>query len=686
MAKHPIKFHHTGAPHQTEPNAWTWRVSSFNTNTSGLMAGHGMTYKRITQHSVTYDYAPDAGTRDASIYKDSRGKFWLVHTNVTGFADPTSTFTFAVSEDDGLTYTRIGRVDCSAVTGGAGVGRVWAPEWYVNGTSIYVIFSRSVNYNNGVDGGLWQPAYIECTSLEANTWGTATVITGTALPTNIIDHAIVKKGSTYYLWCKNENTSFIECFSSSSVFSGYDTAVYTGNALSWGSGWEATQVFQDGSDWVVMAEVYPNGGYHYSTSSDDWVTWGPMQTQPISWNGGSLPLRHGTFVKALTTISAVTAENPVLISSTPPDNGTLATDASLTLTFSDNIFFNYPGGGTLSIKIVGGATVETFTPTSTTAATGDAGGTASISGAVLTINPFADLVDTTQYAVRIASDCLEDSFAYAYAGIANDTTLSFTAAAGAANNAETNTWEDAVVVAGGTVSAPRLAIVDTFISALKTAGIWTKMDRVWLFAAENSASALTDLVGTNAATVVNSPTFTADEGYTTNGSTSYVNTGLAPSGASDFTLNSGHLSAYNRTSRAGALSCLVGSTNSYNATDIYPRLTNDTTLAEVNANDGTTYASTSSAGHWIASRTDANTKSHYKNGSLLGTTTSSPAGSRSAYPFWVGGQNLNDTTLVYPSSDQVAAITIGAGLNSTEAAALASAVNAYMTSLGKNVY
>jgi hypothetical protein len=252
-------------------------------------------------------------------------------------------------------------------------------------------------------------------------------------------------------------------------------------------------------------------------------------------------------------------------------------------------------------------------------------------------------------------------------------------------NIETTDWETDVIAAGGTVSNARLQVVDTFISALKTASIWTKMDRVWLFAAENAGSALTDLVGGNAALAVNTPTFTADEGYAGNGTTSYVNTQLAPSGGTQYTLNSAHASAYNRTSRAAATTALFGSTDSTNSTDIFPRYGANLTLAEVNANNGTSYASTESAGFWLASRTGANTKSQYKNGSLLGTDAASAVVSRSTFSVYVCGQNASNS-LAFASTDQIAAFTMGAGLNGTEVTALNNAVNAYMTSLGKNVY
>jgi hypothetical protein len=127
------------------------------------------------------------------------------------------------------------------------------------------------------------------------------------------------------------------------------------------------------------------------------------------------------------TISVLDTAAPTLSSSTPADNATgVAVNASPALVFSENIFFNYPGGGTFTLKLVGGATVETFTPTSTSAATGSAGGTASITTTTLTINPFANLAASTAHCIRVAADCLEDDAGNAYAGITDDTTLSFT--------------------------------------------------------------------------------------------------------------------------------------------------------------------------------------------------------------------------------------------------------------------
>src|SRR5262245_4406995 len=114
-------------------------------------------------------------------------------------------------------------------------------------------------------------------------------------------------------------------------------------------------------------------------------------------------------------------------------------------------------------------------------------------------------------------------------------------------DAATTAWVNAVVTNGGTVSAGRQTTVNTLITTLKSAGIWTKLDRLWLWAAENQPSALTDLVGLSLATAVNSPCFTADRGYTGNGSTSYIDTLFDPTTGTAFNQNSCHFSVWVRT-------------------------------------------------------------------------------------------------------------------------------------------
>jgi len=93
-------------------------------------------------------------------------------------------------------------------------------------------------------------------------------------------------------------------------------------------------------------------------------------------------------------------------------------------------------------------------------------------------------------------------------------------------------WLTAVATAGGAVSADRVRLIDGLVKSLKDCGVWDRLDRLWVFAAENQAQALIDLVGRGRATAVNEPSFIADLGYAFDGSTQYIDTGFDAAAAS----------------------------------------------------------------------------------------------------------------------------------------------------------
>jgi hypothetical protein len=90
-----------------------------------------------------------------------------------------------------------------------------------------------------------------------------------------------------------------------------------------------------------------------------------------------------------------------------------------------------------------------------------------------------------------------------------------TAAAGCSLDVATCAWVNQVTTNGGTVSAGRQTVVNTFITCLKDAGsgnLFNILDCYWLFAGENTQSALTDMVALASATN-HGMTFTASVDY-----------------------------------------------------------------------------------------------------------------------------------------------------------------------------
>ena len=114
---------------------------------------------------------------------------------------------------------------------------------------------------------------------------------------------------------------------------------------------------------------------------------------------------------------------PTLNSSSPADGATaIATDSNIVLTFDENIAF---GTGNIQVIDISDAsnsfTIDAASP----------GAQASISGAVLTINPSSNLDDNSNYAIQIAATAIDDTSGNSFAGITDNTSLDFTTAAAA---------------------------------------------------------------------------------------------------------------------------------------------------------------------------------------------------------------------------------------------------------------
>lgn len=251
-------------------------------------------------------------------------------------------------------------------------------------------------------------------------------------------------------------------------------------------------------------------------------------------------------------------------------------------------------------------------------------------------------------------------------------------------NIETLAWWRAVISDGGSVSNQRVLIVDKLVSTLKGTGVWSKLDRLWLFAAENSQSALRDIVAASQAAGVNAPTFTVDRGYAGNGTSSYVNSQFVPSSAGGkMTLNSSHISVRSRTSLAANASttrligCAAGATP---RTLLRVRSIGDVIDAIINStNAASTASNASTLGHFVGNRSDSSNHQYYKDGSSLGAgTTASSALADSAITF--GADPLTGGAAF--STAELASGSCGSSLSSGDVAALVAAELTYMKTIG----
>jgi hypothetical protein len=242
-------------------------------------------------------------------------------------------------------------------------------------------------------------------------------------------------------------------------------------------------------------------------------------------------------------------------------------------------------------------------------------------------------------------------------------------------------WVASVRTAGASVSDVQKRRVSALVSYLKSAGVWSLLDRLWLFAAENATQALTDLVARATATAVNSPTFTANRGYRGNGSSAYVNTGFNPtSGSPHYTQNAAHWGLWVETAQ-GTATMRLGGQDSSGVTEMA-----GTAAASTLYSYGVNQASGASSGvsntalgsfHFV--RTGASAIQAYHNGAQSATATNASIAIPNNNLFALAGNNAG--TAFSPTDGRLSGIYAGGALTGTQVAAFHAALRAYMTAV-----
>lgn len=264
------------------------------------------------------------------------------------------------------------------------------------------------------------------------------------------------------------------------------------------------------------------------------------------------------------------------------------------------------------------------------------------------------------------------------------------------NDPATTAWVNAVVTAGGTVSGPRTTIVNTFIVCLKTNSLFTTMDRYWLLAGENVASATVDMIADASNSPVGGVTFTANLGYGPAVNTgTYVDT--VATSYTNFSQNSATFGGQIQTTTAttaanyfayGAANGAFTQVSSFKPETGTGGATGFTEFRiNSSGNDGTGSVSTP-VGSWANSRTALAVTGLYYNGSIsapggAGTTTSTGLPGVS---FFILGGNQGGSDVAIDTFDVISSFFIAGGWNGTQVAAFEGCQNAMMTSIGINVH
>ncbi|MEU1338194.1 glycoside hydrolase family 43 protein [Streptomyces sp. NPDC005827] len=235
---------------------------------------------RLLQSSA---YTPPSNRiRDASVFKHTDGYYYITYTTHT-WEDESTTIGFARSADR-VNWTFLYDYTVPITN----LSRAWAPEWFVDSDgSVNIIVSCSTTD----DEWIFTPYLLTATGSALTAWTSPVALSG--IGSNHIDTYIVKVGSTYHAFTKNETAKYIE-YGTASALKGPYTISETGDWAGWGSYREGPSVIQlDNGGWRIFFDGYGDGTYYYSDSYDTFATWSTPTALPTL----SGTARHFTVIK-----------------------------------------------------------------------------------------------------------------------------------------------------------------------------------------------------------------------------------------------------------------------------------------------------------------------------------------------------------------------------------------------------
>jgi hypothetical protein len=235
--------------------------------------------------------------------------------------------------------------------------------------------------------------------------------------------------------------------------------------------------------------------------------------------------------------------------------------------------------------------------------------------------------------------------------------------------------------------------INTLVTDLKTANIWTKMKALYPFVGGTASSHkwnLKDPRDLNAAyrLVFNGGWTHSSTGALPNGTTGYAETYLAPLGS--LTTSNYHLSHYSRTqitsTNSHDMGCEQGAPYGYNF-DLYQYFNSVSAKGFLDGSypsDASQSNNTNTLGLLIGNRTASTIQKTFFNGALLNQNTNLKILPLPSTNVFIGATNTDQIASSF-STKQCGFASIGDGLTDTEAANLYSAVQTYQTTLSRNV-
>ena len=244
-------------------------------------------------------------------------------------------------------------------------------------------------------------------------------------------------------------------------------------------------------------------------------------------------------------------------------------------------------------------------------------------------------------------------------------------ASGGGFDPDSQAFFDRVTTAGGTLSTTEQDAVNTLVVQMKADGIWSKMKAIYPMVGASAAACAQNLKSSSFTGTFNGGWTFLSTGALPNGSTGYMETGINAS--SQLSINSAHLSSYNNTDPNngmllgnGALSCFL----QYTAGKLYGGLAN---TSFINSPASQTSSFT------MVNRPNSTTLKIIRNSTII-LSSSISGSSYTSNNIEIGRYGSG-----FYQNSRYAFVSIGDGLTDTEASDFYDAVQAFNTTLSRQV-
>jgi hypothetical protein len=237
-----------------------------------------------------------------------------------------------------------------------------------------------------------------------------------------------------------------------------------------------------------------------------------------------------------------------------------------------------------------------------------------------------------------------------------------------------------VTAAGGTLSLTEKTATNQLVLDLKANSLWTPMKAIYPMVGASAEACKQNLKSSSFTGTFSSGWTFASTGATPNGTSAYMDTTL--NGSTTLLNDSTHLSFYSRTNPTATTCFEMGGYTSTGALLAcnYLGLGTISQLYIYAIDSVTSAAFTDTRAFYIINRSSINSNKLFRNSTLLGTNTTTRTSTLASTSIVIGYGKVASY-----SSRQCAFASIGDGLTDTQASNFYTAVQAFQTTLSRNV-